>query len=66
WFEEILDISEQTLRKSFIWFSARIRQAQPDLEAMFGDEVADRFDVADMVDVPELGYLMVVAKRLEE
>ncbi|MGB6162854.1 MAG: methyltransferase domain-containing protein [Pseudonocardiaceae bacterium] len=66
WFEEILDISEQTLRRSFIWLSGRMNQAQPDLEAMFGDEIAGRFDVADMVDVPEFGYLMVVAKRPEE
>jgi O-methyltransferase StaMB len=66
WFEEILDISEQTLHKSFIWFSGRINQAQPDLEATFGDKVADRFDAADIVDVPEFGYLMVVAKRPEE
>lgn len=64
WFEEILDISEQTLRKSFIWLSGRMSQAQPDLEAMFGDEMTDRFDVADMIDVPEVGYLMVVAKLL--
>ncbi|MBW0010242.1 MAG: methyltransferase domain-containing protein [Pseudonocardiales bacterium] len=66
WFEEISDISEQTLRKSFIWLSARMSRAQPGLAAMFGDEMTGRFDAADMVDVPEFGYLMVVAKRPEE
>jgi ubiquinone/menaquinone biosynthesis C-methylase UbiE len=66
WFEEILDISEQTLRKSFLWFSARMNQAQPGLETTFGDKAADRFDTADMVDIPEYGYLMVVAKRQKE
>ncbi|MEO7196279.1 MAG: methyltransferase domain-containing protein [Pseudonocardiaceae bacterium] len=66
WFEEILDVSEQTFHKSLIWFSARMSQAQPGLEAMFGDEMADWFDAASMIGVPEFGYLMVVAKRPDE
>ena len=32
-----------------------------------GDETtADRLDVEDLIDIPELGYLMVVAKRQEK
>jgi O-methyltransferase StaMB len=65
-FEEIVDISEQTLRKSFIWMSERMSKARPDIVAMFGDDTANWFDTADMVDIPEVGYLMVVAKRPEE
>jgi O-methyltransferase StaMB len=55
-FEEILDISEQTLRKSFVLLSKQIRQAR----------MIDQFDFADMIDIPEFGYLMVVAKRPEK
>jgi O-methyltransferase StaMB len=56
WFEEILDISEQTLPKSIFWL-------QPEIEAiMFGDEITGRFDEMDVV-IPELGYLLIVAKR---
>jgi len=56
WFEEILDISEQTLPKSYSWL-------QPELETtMFGDDVTGRFDGMDLI-IPEVGYLMVLAKR---
>lgn len=66
WLEEILDISEQTLRKSLIWLSERIKKVQPTFVDRFGDEMADRFDTADVIDIPELGYLLLVAKRAEE
>lgn len=63
WFEEILDISEQTLRNSYIWWSRWTKRQNLDQ----GDEMAaDRLDVEDLIDVPELGYLMVVAKRPEK
>jgi O-methyltransferase StaMB len=62
WFEEILDISEQTLRNSYIWWSRWTKRQN--LEQ--GDEMAaDWLHVADLIDIPELGYLMVVAKRPE-
>lgn len=61
WFEEILDISEQTLRNSYIRWSRWTKRQNLDQ----GDEMAaDRLDVEDLIDIPELGYLMVVAKRL--
>lgn len=63
WFEEILDISEQTLRNSYIWWSRWTKRQNLDQ----GDEMAaDRLDVEDLIDIPELGYLMVVAKRPEK
>lgn len=49
WFEEILDISEQTIQKS--------------LNSSSTIEMARRFDTTEITDVPELGYLMVLAKR---
>lgn len=65
YFEEILDISEQTLRKGLSQWLTRISEAEPDLEAMFGDERTGRFDTANVADVPELGYLLVLAQRPE-
>ena len=63
WFEEILDISEQTLRNSYLWWSRWTKRHNLDQ----GDEMAaDWLDVADLIDIPELGYLMVVAKRPEK
>jgi len=60
WFEEILDISEQTLRNSYIWWSRWAKRHNLGQ----GDEMAaDLIDMEDLVDIPELGYLMVVAKR---
>jgi cyclopropane fatty-acyl-phospholipid synthase-like methyltransferase len=63
WFEEILDISEQTLPQSYAWWSRWTKRQDP----YPGDETtADRLDVEDLIDIPELGYLMVVAKRQEK
>ncbi|MGB6162855.1 MAG: hypothetical protein WCF33_20155 [Pseudonocardiaceae bacterium] len=65
WFEEIHDISEQTLPKSIIWLSARTDEAQPDTMVKFREEIDDRFDPTD-IDIPKFGHLMVVARRPEE
>jgi cyclopropane fatty-acyl-phospholipid synthase-like methyltransferase len=65
WFEEILDISEQSCSKSLLWMLERINVAGPDFEAMFGDGMPGRADIADVIDIPELGYLVLAAKRPE-
>jgi len=65
WFEEILDISEHSLPKSLAWFSGLINKTRPNFEDMFGDEMTHRLDITDMIDIPELGCLMLVAKRPE-
>lgn len=63
WFEEILDISEQTLRNSYIWWSRWAKCQNLDQS----DGIAtDQLDPEDLIDIPELGYLMVVAKRPEK
>jgi O-methyltransferase StaMB len=61
-FEEIRDISECSCLKSLLSMSERISEA--DFEAMFGEGRYD--DIADVIDIPELGYLMLVAKRPEK
>jgi cyclopropane fatty-acyl-phospholipid synthase-like methyltransferase len=63
WFEEILDISEHTVRKSLIWLSSKMNEARSELVAKFGDEMAGRFNATELIDTPEVGYLLVVAKR---
>jgi hypothetical protein len=63
WFEEILDISEQTLRNSYIWWSRWTKRQNLDQS---DGMAADRLDVEDLIDIPELGYLMVLAKRPEK
>lgn len=66
WFEEIQDISEQTLPKSIIiWLSPQTDQALQDTMAELREVVDDRFDPTDIA-IPEFGHLMVVAKRPEE
>jgi O-methyltransferase StaMB len=65
-FEEIQDISEHTVPKSFFWMSKKFNQARLELAAAFGDEIVGRLDLlplTSMIDIPEFGYLMVVAKR---
>jgi hypothetical protein len=63
-FEEILDISEHSIPKSRAWLSELTNEIRSNFEAMFGDEMARRLDVSDdVIDMPELGYLMLVAKR---
>jgi hypothetical protein len=53
-FEEILDISEQTMPKSL----ARLRSTFEDLD----EELARRVEGIEMI-IPEIGYLMVVGHR---
>lgn len=63
WFEELVDITEHTMRKSWTILSERFTRLAPQLSAVYGDEMAARFDTTDLLDVTALGYLMVVARR---
>jgi O-methyltransferase StaMB len=60
-FEEIVDISEQTLRKSFTWLSTQTDRTQQDIKTKIDDKMAGRFE--NMIDISEFGYLMVVARH---
>jgi ubiquinone/menaquinone biosynthesis C-methylase UbiE len=60
-FEEILDISEQTLHKSFTWLSTQTDRTQQNIKTKVADEIAGRFET--MIDISEFGYLMVAARR---
>lgn len=62
-FGEQTDISDETMRRTFTLLSARIGSGKSRLEDRFGDEMVEQFDPADMVDVWELGYLVVVGQR---
>ncbi|WP_181802666.1 SAM-dependent methyltransferase [Streptomyces shenzhenensis] len=63
WFEELTDISEPTLRRTFIELSARISSSAQQLAADYGGELVEQFNPADMTDVKEFGHLLVVAVR---
>jgi cyclopropane fatty-acyl-phospholipid synthase-like methyltransferase len=65
-FDEIVDISERTLRKTFVMLSTRINQTREDLKSKLGDNMVDQFDPTNMIDIAGFGYLMVVAKRPEK
>ncbi|GAA0911425.1 SAM-dependent methyltransferase [Streptomyces thermoalcalitolerans] len=63
WFEEMTDISEPTLRRTFLELSARISRSAQQLAADYGEELVEQFNPADMTDVKEFGHLLVVAVR---
>lgn len=65
-FEAIVDISEQTLRRTFLELSARIGLSRGDLDNDFDPGMVDQFDPGDLADIPEFGYLLVVARRPTE
>jgi cyclopropane fatty-acyl-phospholipid synthase-like methyltransferase len=61
--DEILDISEYTVRKSFGQIPKRIDNSRQRLKSELVDEVLDQFNHADMADVPEFGAVLVVAQK---
>lgn len=63
WLEEFLDISDQTLEKTFVVLSERINASKERLEKEFGEEMVDQFDPGDLVGIKEFGYLLLVAQR---
>lgn len=63
WFEEILDITEHTMKRSWSILSRRFAEMRPRLQELYGSEMAPNFDTTDLLEIDELGYLMVVAKR---
>ncbi|MEV5378481.1 methyltransferase domain-containing protein [Streptomyces nondiastaticus] len=63
WLEEFLDISDQTLEKTFVLLSERISAAKQRLTEEFGEEMVDQFDPGDLVGIKEFGYLLLVARR---
>jgi hypothetical protein len=56
-----VDISEQTLRKSFTWLSTQTDWTQQDIKTKVDDKMTGRFDT--MIDISEFCYLMVAARR---
>jgi cyclopropane fatty-acyl-phospholipid synthase-like methyltransferase len=61
--DEILDISEHTVRRSFGQIPKRIDNSRQRLKSELVDEVLDQFDHADMADVPEFGAVLIVAQK---
>ncbi|MFC5719496.1 methyltransferase domain-containing protein [Streptomyces gamaensis] len=63
WLEELLDISDHTLRQTFVLLSERIRKARAELTGRYGEEMVDQFDPGDLVGIEEFGYLLLVAAK---
>ncbi|MFB7476420.1 methyltransferase domain-containing protein [Kitasatospora sp. NPDC056184] len=62
-FEELTDISDPTLRRTFVELSARIGGSADALSEAHGADLVEQFDPHDMIDVAEFGHLLVVATR---
>ncbi|CAM3394630.1 cyclopropane-fatty-acyl-phospholipid synthase family protein [Kibdelosporangium persicum] len=61
--DEILDISEHTVRQTFSRVSQQIDRTRQSLESESEAELVEQFDHADMADIPEFGSVLVVAHR---
>lgn len=63
WVEEIRDISDFTLRRTFVELSSRIQADRAALGQAYGGDLVDAFDPGDLIDVPEFGYVLVVLRK---
>ncbi|OJF82355.1 hypothetical protein NS14008_28395 [Nocardia seriolae] len=63
WLEQMHDISDFTLRRTFIEMSSRIRSNHKSLTDSYGEEIVDALDPSDLIDVFEWGYLLVVLRK---
>jgi cyclopropane fatty-acyl-phospholipid synthase-like methyltransferase len=62
-FVELLDISDQSVRQTFVHLSAQLTEDQGTLAPEYGGDLVDKFNPADMIDVHEFGHLLVVAQK---
>lgn len=60
---ELLDITEQSCRQTFVQLSAQINESRQSLKSEFDEQIVDQFNPADMIDIPEFGSLLAVAQR---
>jgi cyclopropane fatty-acyl-phospholipid synthase-like methyltransferase len=63
-FVELRDISAETVRPTFEHMAAKVSGEHRDtLGAEYGQDLVDKMNSADLVDVAEFGHLIVVAER---
>ena len=60
-FEEVVDISEHTIRQTFTALATPVKRDEQ--VELFGHDLPDQFNPADMVDVTGFGCLLVVARK---
>jgi O-methyltransferase StaMB len=58
-FVELLDISDQSVRQTFVHMSEKLTGSA--LGGEYGQDLVDKWNSADMIDVDEFGHLIVVA-----
>ncbi len=63
WFEEIRDVTEHTIRKAWQVLAQRIVELRPQLEAVYDADMVAAFDPSDLLEVPQIGYVVVAARR---
>lgn len=59
---EVSDISEQVMRRTLEGIAERIAQDRKHIDSTLGAELADGLGLSDLIEVWELGYLLVVAE----
>ncbi|WP_052852545.1 SAM-dependent methyltransferase [Streptomyces avicenniae] len=59
---EVADISEQVMRRTLEGIARRIAQDRKHIDDTLGAELADDLGLSDLIEVWELGYLLVVAE----
>ncbi|MGC5258909.1 SAM-dependent methyltransferase [Gordonia sp. DT218] len=63
WFDEIVDVSTHTIHKAWQVLAARIVELRPQLEALYDADMVRAFDPSDLLDVPQIGYMIIAAHR---
>ncbi|MGW1253692.1 SAM-dependent methyltransferase [Streptomyces sp. NPDC002513] len=59
---EVSDISEQVMRRTLEGIARRIARDREHIDDTLGSELADDLGLSDLIEVWELGYLLVVAE----
>jgi O-methyltransferase StaMB len=63
WLELIRDLSDFTLRRTFVELSARLRGSYQSLSDAHGTDLVEAFDPGDLIEVPEFGYVLVTLRK---
>lgn len=65
WFQEIHDVTDHTIRKAWQVLAGRIVELRPQLEAVYDADMVAAFDPSELLEVPQIGYVVVAATRPE-
>jgi cyclopropane fatty-acyl-phospholipid synthase-like methyltransferase len=63
WCDEMLDVTDHTIRKAWQVLAARLVELRPQLESLYDPDMVRAFDPSDLLDVPQIGYMIIAAHR---